>query len=153
MNTPSKTSGNAVVQQNLVQAAAAQGSFKTFGKAVESAGLTQTLSGPAPFTVFAPTDAAFEQLPAGKLDALLKPENKAELVSMINYHVVPGRRTSTDIGKWNTARTVQGTAAPIKLDGQKLTIDGAQLTAMDIESSNGLIHGIDKVNFPAAVAQ
>jgi uncharacterized surface protein with fasciclin (FAS1) repeats len=150
-NVESKASGNAVAQ-NLVQAAAGQGSFKTFSKAVESAGLTQVLSGPAPFTVFAPTDAAFEQLPAGKLDMLLKPENKAELVSMVNYHVVPGRRSFVDIGQWNAAKTVQGTSAPIVLDGTKLTIDGAQVTEMDIESSNGLIHGIDKVNFPITPA-
>jgi len=83
--------------KNLVDTAAANGSFKTFGKALDRAGMTETLRGAGPFTVFAPTDAAFEKLPAGKLESLFKPENKEELVSLLNYHVVSGRKTTADV--------------------------------------------------------
>lgn len=134
--------------KNLVDTAAANGSFKTFGKAIERAGMSETLRGDGPFTVFAPTDAAFEKLPSGKLDNLFKPENKEELVSLLNYHVVSGRKSVADIGKWEAARTVNGQPAPITLDNDKVSIDGAQVTSADIASSNGVIHGIDKVNIP-----
>jgi uncharacterized surface protein with fasciclin (FAS1) repeats len=139
-NTPSS--------QNLIDTAAANGSFKTFSKAVERAGMSDTLRGAGPFTIFAPTDAAFEKLPAGKLDHLLKPENKRELVSLLNYHVVNGRKPLADVGKWENAKTVNGQQAPIKLTGDKVSIDGAMVTTGDISSSNGVIHGIDKVNVP-----
>ncbi|PNS09439.1 fasciclin domain-containing protein [Solilutibacter silvestris] len=144
MNTQTNTPGT----KNLLDTAADNGSFKTFGKAIEQAGMSDTLRGTGPFTVFAPTDAAFDKLPAGKLDNLLKPENKQELVSLLNYHVVNGRKTVSDIGKWEAARTVNGQSAPIKLANDKVSIDGAMVTAADISSSNGVIHGIDKVNIP-----
>jgi len=134
--------------KNLVDTAAANGSFKTFGKAIEHAGMSDTLRGEGPFTVFAPTDAAFDKLPSGKLDNLFKPENKEELVSLLNYHVVSGRKSVADVGKWEAARTVNGQAAPITLANDKISIDGAQVTSADIASSNGVIHGIDKVNIP-----
>jgi uncharacterized surface protein with fasciclin (FAS1) repeats len=86
--------------QNLVDTVAANGSFKTFGKALEQAGMTDTLRGAGPFTVFAPTDAAFEKLPAGRLETLFKPENKEELRALLNYHVVSGRKLAADVGKW-----------------------------------------------------
>lgn len=144
---------NAVVNlptsQNLLDTAAANGSFKTFGKAVEHAGMSDTLRGSGPFTVFAPTDSAFDALPAGKLDSLFQPENKQELVSLLNYHVVNGRKTVADIGKWENARTLNGQPAPIKSSGETVSIDGATVTAADISSSNGVIHGIDKVNLPS----
>lgn len=133
--------------KNLVDTAAAHG-FKTFGKALDRAGMTETLRGAGPFTVFAPTDAAFEKLPAGKLESLFKSENKEELVSLLNYHVVSGRKTTADVGKWEAARTVNGQSAPIALNDDQLSIDGALVTSADIGSSNGLIHGIDKVNIP-----
>lgn len=142
------TATNVPSSQNLMDAAAANGSFKTFGKAVEHAGLSDTFRGIGPFTIFAPTDAAFEKLPAGKLDNLLKPENKEELVSLLNYHVVNGRKPLADVGKWENARTVNGQQAPVKLAGDKVSIDGALVTTGDISSSNGVIHGIDKVNIP-----
>ena len=141
-NTPSTST------KNLVDTAAANGSFKTFGKAIERAGMSDTLRGVGPFTIFAPTDAAFEKLPAGKLETLFKPENKEELVSLLNYHVVSGRKLVADIGKWEAAKTVNGQAAPIKLTDNKVSIDGALVTSADIGSSNGVIHGIDKVNIP-----
>jgi uncharacterized surface protein with fasciclin (FAS1) repeats len=134
--------------KNLVDTAAANGSFKTFGKAIERAGMSDTLRGVGPFTVFAPTDAAFDKLPAGKLENLFKPENKEELVSILNYHVVSGRKTMADIGKSEAAKTVNGQLAPIKMTNDRVSIDGARVTSADIGSSNGVIHGIDKVNIP-----
>jgi len=110
--------------------------------------MSDTLRGPGPFTVFAPTDAAFEKLPVGKLEELFKPENKLELGSILNYHLIKGRKSVADVGKWPSARTVHGQAAPIKLTGDKVSIDGAEVTSGDIPSSNGVIHGIDKVNIP-----
>ena len=142
------TMTNTTSTKNLFDTAAANGSFKTFGKAIECAGMSQLLRGAGPFTIFAPTDAAFDKLPAGKLENLFKPENKEELVSLLNYHVVDGRKFVADIGKWEAARTVSGQSAPIKLTGDKVSIDGALVTSADIRSSNGVIHGIDKVNIP-----
>ena len=133
---------------DLIDTAAANGSFKTFGRAIQQAGMTDTLRGEGPFTVFAPTDAAFDKLPAGKLDTLLKPENKDELVSLLNYHVIRGRKTTSDLGKWEQAKTVNGQSAPIKLVDRRVSIDGAQVIRGDIPSTNGVIHGIDKVNIP-----
>jgi len=145
MSTMTNSNSNT---KNLVDTAAANGSFKTFGKAIEHAGMSETLRGEGPFTVFAPTDAAFDKLPSGKLDNLFKPENKEELVSLLNYHVVSGRKSVADVGKWEAARTVNGQSAPITLANDKISIDGAQVTSADIASSNGVIHGIDKVNIP-----
>jgi uncharacterized surface protein with fasciclin (FAS1) repeats len=144
MNTMTNTPST----KNLVDTAAANGSFKTFGKAIERAGMSETLRGTGPFTIFAPTDAAFDKLPAGRLETLFKPENKEELVSLLNYHVVSGRKLVADIGKWETAKTVNGQSAPIKMTNDKVSIDGALVTSADIGSSNGVIHGIDKVNVP-----
>jgi uncharacterized surface protein with fasciclin (FAS1) repeats len=134
--------------KNLLDTAAANGSFKTFGKAIERAGLGDTLRGEGPFTVFAPTDAAFASLPAGELETLFKPDNQAQLAALMNYHVVSGRKLVADIGKWEAARTVNGQSAPVKVTDGKLRIDGALVTSADIDSSNGVIHGIDKVNVP-----
>ena len=130
--------------------AAAKGPFGIFAKAVEQAGLSETLRGVGPFTVFAPTDAAFAKLPAGKLDTLMKRENKDELASVLKYHVLAGRKSVADMGKWDAAKTVNGQAAPIKMLEGKFSIDGAHVTEADIGSSNGVIHGIDKVNLPTA---
>ena len=139
---------NSVNTKNLVDTAAANGSFKTFGKAIERAGMSDILRGVGPFTIFAPTDAAFEQMSTGKLDELFKDENKEELVSLLNYHVVSGRKPIADVGKWEAARTVNGQSAPITMIKDKVSIDGALVTSADIGSSNGIIHGIDKVNIP-----
>lgn len=148
MDTTSNSTTKTTSNQNVLDTAAANGSFKTFGKLIDKAGMSETLRGEGPFTVFAPTDAAFEKLPAGRLETLFKPENKEELVSIVNYHVVSGRKLVGDIRKWETARTVNGQAAPIKMTGEQLSIDGALITSADIDSSNGVIHGIDKVNIP-----
>lgn len=148
-NAPStQNPSNVASTKNLVDVAAANGTFKTFGQAIEKAALGETLRGPGPFTIFAPTDAAFEKLPMGKLDYLFKPENKEELAGILNYHVLKGQKSSADIGKWDSARTVHGQSAPIKLTDGKVSIDGANVTLADLASSNGVIHGIDKVNMP-----
>ena len=133
---------------NILDTAAALGTFKTFAAAIERAGLNDTLNGPGPFTVFAPTDAAFEKLPAGRLETLFKPENKAELASLVNYHVINGRKLVGDMKSWVTTRTVNGQSVPIKVTSSTISFDGATVTAADIGSSNGIIHGIDKVNIP-----
>lgn len=136
--------------RNLLETAAANGNFTTFGKAIEKAEMTETLQGQGPLTVFAPTDAAFEKLPPGKLENLFKPENKQELVSILNYHVVKGRKSAADVGKWESARTVHGQPAPVKMSDGNISIDGAKVVTADLDSSNGIIHGIDKVNLPKA---
>ncbi|HET9485158.1 MAG TPA: fasciclin domain-containing protein [Xanthomonadales bacterium] len=145
---PVNNSGGTASTRNLLDTAAALGTFTRFTEAVEKAGLSETLRGAGPYTVFAPTDTAFANLPAGRLDALYLPENKAELAALLNYHIVDGRRSAADVGKWDAARTINGQPAPILLSGDEVRIDGAQLVSLDIASSNGVIHGIDKVNIP-----
>lgn len=135
---------------NLADTAASNGTFNTFLQAIDKAGLKEVLSGVGPHTVLAPTDAAFDKLPVGRLDELYHPDNKVELAGIINYHVIKGRRTSAELGKWSTARTVHGQEAPISRDGGKVTIDGANITAQDMDSTNGILHGIDKVNIPGS---
>ena len=138
--------------QNIVDAAAANGSFKTFGKALERAGMSDTLRGTGPFTVFAPTDAAFDKMPSGRLETLFQPGHKEELVSLLNYHVLNGRKLVADIGKWASAKTINGKDAVIKMTGDQVSVDGARITSPDIATSNGVIHGIDKVNVPETLA-
>ena len=133
---------------NLVDTVAAQGSFKTFSKALKAAGLTETLKAPGPFTVFAPTDAAFEKLPEGKLESWLKPENKPELISVLKYHYSPGRLMVADVGKLDSAKTAQGQSTKFKVQDGKVTIDGAHVSLTDIKSSNGVLHAIDEVLVP-----
>lgn len=145
---PVNNSGGTTSTRNLLDTASALGTFTRFTEAVEKAGLSETLRGAGPYTVFAPTDTAFANLPAGRLEALYKPENKAELAALLNYHIVDGRRSAADVGKWDAARTINGQPAPILLSGDEVRIDGAQLVSLDIASSNGVIHGIDKVNIP-----
>lgn len=145
-NTP--TANTSAASKNVVDNAAANGSFKIFGKALRESGLAETLKGAGPYTLFAPTDAAFEALPAGKLDTLLKPENKKELISILNYHVLAGRSSAAEIGKMTEAKTENGAMAPIKLEAGKVTFGEAGLVSTDIASSNGVLHGVDKVNIP-----
>src|SRR5689334_18187030 len=103
---------------DIVDTAVAAGSFKTLAKALAAADLVGTLKGPGPFTVFAPTDEAFAKLPAGTLDNLLKPENKAMLVRVLTYHVVPGKVMAADVVKLNSAKTVSGDSLPVKVEGK-----------------------------------
>ena len=149
-NAPAKApaSTNAAAQATIVETAIAAGNFKTLVAAVQAAGLVETLNGKGPFTVFAPTDAAFAKLPAGTLEMLLKPENKAKLAAILTYHVVPGSVKAADVVKLKYAGTVNGQRVDIKVDGAKVTVDGAAVTATDIACSNGVIHVIDAVILP-----
>jgi uncharacterized surface protein with fasciclin (FAS1) repeats len=134
---------------DIVDTAVAAGDFTTLVAAVQAAGLVDTLKGEGPFTVFAPTDAAFAALPEGTVETLLKPENKDQLVGILTYHVVPGAVKSTDLTEGMTAATVQGAPVTISLEGGA-TINGAKITAADIEASNGVIHVIYTVILPPA---
>jgi len=134
---------------DIVDTAVAAGNFKTLVAAVQAAGLVQTLKSPGPFTVFAPTDAAFAALPAGTVDSLLKPQNKAKLVAILTYHVVPGKILSSDIaGKQVTPKTVEGQTLDIDATGKTVKVNNATVTHADILADNGVIHVIDKVLMP-----
>ena len=132
---------------DIVDTAKGAGNFTTLLAAVEAAGLVETLKGPGPFTVFAPTDAAFAALPAGTLEDLLKPENKAKLVAILTYHVLPAKVMSKDLTEGMKATTVQGGDVTITLDGGA-KVNGATISTADIEASNGVIHVIDAVILP-----
>ena len=135
-------------QKDIVDTAVGAGQFNTLVAAVKAAGLVDTLKGKGPFTVFAPTDAAFKKLPAGTVESLLKPENKAKLTAILTYHVVPGKVMSGDIkGKKLNAKSVQGqTIAVDATSGVK--VDNAKVVKADIVTSNGVIHVIDTVILP-----
>ena len=127
---------------------AVAGGFTTLVAAVKAAGLVDTLKGPGPFTVFAPTDAAFAKLPAGTLESLLKPENKAKLQGILTYHVVAGDVTAKDVAKLTSAKTVEGESLTIKTVNGGVMVDDAHVTKADIKASNGIIHVIDTVMLP-----
>jgi uncharacterized surface protein with fasciclin (FAS1) repeats len=133
--------------KDIVDTAVGAGSFTTLVAAVEAAGLVETLKGEGPFTVFAPTDAAFAALPAGTVEDLLKPENKDQLTAILTYHVVPGKVMSTDLSEGLTAATVQGANVTITLEGGA-KVNGATISTADIEATNGVIHVIDAVILP-----
>lgn len=140
---------NTMSTKDIVDTAVAAGQFKTLAAALTAAGLVDTLKGPGPFTVFAPTDDAFAALPAGTVEDLLKPENKAKLAAILTYHVVAGEVSSADVVKLSEADTVNGAKLAIKTDGGKVHINDATVTTADIDTSNGVIHVIDKVLIPA----
>jgi uncharacterized surface protein with fasciclin (FAS1) repeats len=129
---------------DIVDTAVAAGSFKT----LQAAGLVATLKGEGPFTVFAPTDAAFAKLPAGTVDDLLKPANKAKLVAILTYHVVPGKVMAAQAATLTSAKTVNSASLTIRATDGKVMIDNATVTATDIAASNGVIHVIDTVLLP-----
>lgn len=135
----------------IVDVAAGNPDFSTLVAAVEAAGLVETLSGEGPFTVFAPTNEAFEALPAGVLDMLLLPENKETLTKVLTYHVVPGEVTS-DLVTAGDVATVEGSTIAITTDGGVKINGTTTVTAVDVEASNGVIHVIDAVLIPAEVA-
>ena len=134
--------------KDIVDTAVAAGSFKTLAAALQAAGLVETLKGKGPFTVFAPTDAAFAKLPAGTVEDLLKPENKAKLTAILTYHVVPGAVLAAQAAKLSTAKTVNGASLTIKAMGGKVMIDNATVTATDLACTNGVIHVLDTVVLP-----
>ena len=134
--------------KDIVDTAVEAGSFNTLAAALGAAGLVDTLKGEGPFTVFAPTDDAFAALPEGTVESLLLPENKDQLVAILTYHVVPGQVMSGDLSDGMMATTVQGSDVTIMTEGG-VTVNGANVTAADIQASNGVIHVIDAVILPA----
>jgi len=135
-------------QKDIVETAVNAGQFKTLAAALGAAKLVTTLKGSGPFTVFAPTDAAFAKLPAGTVENLLKPENKDQLVAILTYHVVPGRVMAADVVKLKEAKTVNGKMLDIETKGEAVMVNDAKVTATDIGASNGVIHVIDTVILP-----
>jgi uncharacterized surface protein with fasciclin (FAS1) repeats len=133
---------------DIVDTAVSAGQFKTLAAALQAAGLVDTLKSEGPFTVFAPTDAAFAALPAGTLDSLLKPENREKLVAILTYHVVPGRVTAAQVAGMESAKTVQGGALAIRASGGAVMVNDAHVVGTDVLASNGVIHVIDKVLIP-----
>jgi len=134
--------------KDIVDTAVAAGQFKTLAAALGAAGLVSTLKGPGPFTVFAPTDAAFAKLPQGTVATLLKPENKAALTSILTYHVVSGKVMASDVVKLTKATTVNGADVAIMVSNGSVMVNNATVTTTDIVASNGVIHVIDTVLMP-----
>jgi len=132
---------------DIVDTAVGAGTFTTLAAALGAAGLVETLKGEGPFTVFAPTDAAFAALPAGTVEDLLKPENKDQLVAILTYHVVAGKVMSTDLTEGMMAPTVEGKDITVTLDGGA-KVNGVVISTADIEATNGVIHVIDAVLMP-----
>jgi uncharacterized surface protein with fasciclin (FAS1) repeats len=135
-------------EKTIVDVAAGNPDFSTLVSAVKKADLASTLSGTGPFTVFAPTNAAFEKVPADQLNALLA--DKAELTKVLTYHVVPGKVMAADLKPTQQVKTVEGQDVDIQVTGGKATINGCAITKTDIEASNGVIHVIDCVLTPPA---
>src|SRR6476659_10704603 len=137
--------GNALAaeKKDIVDTAVAAGNFKTLAAALQAGGLVETLKGSGPFTVFAPTDEAFAKLPAGTVEELLKPENKAKLTAILTYHVVPGKVMAADVVKVKEAKTVQGGSIKVSTMGGQVMVDNAHVVKTDIAASNGVIHVID----------
>jgi uncharacterized surface protein with fasciclin (FAS1) repeats len=138
-------------ETDIVETAIATGQFRTLAAALDKAGLVATLKGQGPFTVFAPTDAAFAKLPAGTVDSLLKPENKAQLTAILTYHVVSGKVMAADVAQLKEAETVNGKMVNVKADGGSVMINDAKVTAADVAASNGVIHVIDTVIVPPGI--
>ncbi|BAU07959.1 beta-Ig-H3/fasciclin [Fischerella major NIES-592] len=146
--TPAGTTANKNFAE-LAQAAASQGSFKILTQATKAAGLEEQLTAQGPYTVFAPTDAAFNALPQGTLENLLKPENKQQLVQLLTYHVIPGQVTSTQLTSGDV-KTVEGTPVTIDVNStaRTISVNGAKVTQADILASNGVVHIVDQVILP-----
>lgn len=144
------TTGNPAraANQDIVDTAVGAGQFKTLAAALKAADLVNTLKGPGPFTVFAPTDEAFAKLPAGTVENLLKPENKAKLTAILTYHVVPGAVKATQVTKLDHAKTVNGAMVKVSTEHGKVMINDANVVKPDVAASNGVIHVIDKVILP-----
>ncbi|MBL8765032.1 MAG: fasciclin domain-containing protein [Phycisphaerae bacterium] len=139
-----------VKADDVIAVAEKAGNFKTLIAAIKAAGLTETLKGKGPFTIFAPTDEAFGKLPKGTLDDLLKPENKEKLGNILKYHVVSGKVGAADVMKMKGAKTLEGSEAAITVKDKDVMVDAAKVTKTDIAASNGVIHVIDAVIMPKA---
>lgn len=133
--------------ENIVDTAKSAGTFKTLTAALDAAGKTTMLKEDGPYTVFAPSDAAFAKLPKGTVENLLKPENKAQLAALLAYHVVPGKIMAADV-KTMMAKTANGAEISVKVEGGTVMVNDATVVKADIEASNGVIHVIDKVLMP-----
>ncbi len=144
---PTDTAGT-MEKKDIVDTAVAAGNFKTLAKALTEAGLIDTLKGPGPFTVFAPTDEAFAKLPPGTVEGLLK--DKEKLKAVLTYHVVSGKVMAADVSKMSSAKTVQGADVAVKVSGGNVTINDAKVIKADIEAKNGVIHVVDTVLLPPA---
>lgn len=142
--------GHDMPSQNIVETAAGNGDFSTLVAAVKAAGLVDVLVGEGPFTVFAPTNAAFAKLPAGTVETLLKPENKDQLVAVLTYHVVAGKVMAADVVTLDSAVTVQGESVSIMTGDDGVMVDNATVVMTDIEATNGVIHVIDTVILPGS---
>jgi uncharacterized surface protein with fasciclin (FAS1) repeats len=138
----------AEAEMDIVDTAVAAGDFETLAAALTAAGLVDTLKGEGPFTVFAPTDAAFAKLPAGTVESLLQPENLDQLTAILTYHVVPGAVKAEQVVTMTEATSVNGQAIDISMSGSNVMVDNATVTAADIIASNGVIHVIDSVILP-----
>ena len=134
--------------KDIVDTAVAAGSFKTLARALEAAGLVETLKGEGPFTVFAPTDEAFAKLPAGTLEDLLEPANKEKLRRILTYHVVSGKVMAADVVKLESAKAVSGDTITVTAGAGGVRVDDARVTKTDIAAANGVIHVIDAVIVP-----
>jgi uncharacterized surface protein with fasciclin (FAS1) repeats len=138
------------VTDDILTVASKAGSFKTLAAAIKAAGLVDTLSGKGPFTVFAPTDAAFAKLPKGTVESLLAPENKAKLISILTYHVVSGRNYADKVMSSPKLTSLQGSPISFKMKKGTAMANDARIVSTDIEASNGAIHVIDSVIMPPA---
>lgn len=134
--------------ENIIETAIGAGKFRMLATALKSAGLIDTLKYTGPFTVFAPTDEAFTKLPKGTIEQLLKPENKSKLVSILTYHVVPGKLMAHDVANLHSAKTIQGSEIKVSSEEGITKVDDANIIGTDIECENGVIHIIDAVIQP-----
>ena len=137
------------VQKDIVDTAVSNGSFKTLAAALTAADLIDSLKGEGPFTVFAPTDAAFDKLPRGTVEELLKPKNKKRLIAVLTYHVVSGNVMAKEVQEMTGAKTLNGQCIDIAVNGRTVKVDGAKVSKTDVACSNGVIHVIDRVMLPA----
>ena len=140
---------SAAADKDIVDTAVGAGSFKTLAAALGAADLVGALKGAGPFTVFAPTDEAFAKLPAGTVETLLKPENKAKLAAILTYHVVSGKVMAADVINVKGAVSLNGQRINVKVDGGAVSVDSSNVVKTDITCANGVIHVIDTVMMPA----
>ncbi|MBV8050988.1 MAG: fasciclin domain-containing protein [Acidobacteriaceae bacterium] len=140
--------GATTQEKDVVDTAVAAGSFNTLVAALKAADLVGPLKSGGPFTVFAPTDAAFNKLPSGTVDSLLKPENKEKLKAILTYHVVPGKVTAAEVTKLSSAKTLNGQTIAISVHDDSVMVNNAKVVKADIPASNGVIHVIDTVILP-----
>ena len=148
VNAGHHESGEPMAKPTIVEIAVGNPDFSTLVAALQAAGLVEALSGEGPFTVFAPTNEAFAQLPAGTLETLLLPENKDKLVAILTYHVVPGDVMAAEVVTLTEATSLEGDTIAITASDAGVKVDSANVTATDIEASNGVIHVIDAVILP-----